>query len=415
MDRQMALRLLCLTCLGLFLFACGGPTAISDQDRIATRVAEEEAVVATLTAKAPVPPPQTPTPTLSPTLAGQVSSDTLPTHTPTPLSSPTSVTSTDTPPPTNTPLSPQPTPIAAQPTPTPVPPPPTPTQPIYDVLEVDGDAGNPNLQGGQPLNDGRYLIIPGYAPGGIDRENPVFRDKLVFRVEVFDAARGGAKDGDGIQNVKFKIAKEDDPDNPVYEKVESTPGYCVFGGGEPNCEVWVFAQHDYRWPGGQPIENIAYRAFIEITPDTGEPAIWNWGFRIEGIPEASPPGNLVAQIVQIGPDSTSDVVNGALVFQVAAYNDTVGNNDGAGIDRVDLRIIKDGQEVYQRTEQNAAYCAFSGGEPNCNVWNFAEHGNTWPNGDPIEPGPHTLHATVYAEDGQTAIVEITIEIQLSSN
>jgi hypothetical protein len=286
---------------------------------------------------------------------------------------------------------------------------------LFAVLDVDGDKGNQDLRGSRPINDGRYLIFPGYAPGSIDSEDPTFHDKLVFRVEVFDAAHGGAKDGDGIQNVKFKIAKEDDHDNPVYEKVENTAGYCVFGGGEPNCEVWVFAQHDYRWPGGQPIENIAYRAFIEITPHSGEPAIWNWGFRIEGVPAITPPGNLVAQIVQTEPGSTSDTVSDALVFQVAAYNDAVGNHDGAGIDRVDLRVIKDGQVVYQRTEQNAAYCAFGGGEPNCNVWNFTEHGNTWPNSNPIEPGPHTLRATVYAEDGQTATVETTIEIQPSSN
>jgi hypothetical protein len=109
------------------------------------------------------------------------------------------------------------------------------------------------------------------------------------------------------------------------------------------------------------------------------------------------------------------VISEAIVFQVSAYNDAVGNHDGAGIDRVDLRIIGPNGEVYQRTEQNAAYCAFGGGEPDCNVWVFADHGNTWPGGDPVEPGPHTLRATVYAENGQTVNLETTVEIQSSSN
>jgi hypothetical protein len=395
MSRRVIISIYSLMPLALLLFACS-PAALSDQDRIATQVAEAEAVAATLTAKAPLPPVSTSTLTPTPPPPETATTELPPTNTPTSLPSPpTSAPST------NTPTPPPATPIAALP---------TPTQPLYDVLEVDGDDGNQAVRGGQPLNEGRYLILPGYSPGTIDRQNPIFLDKLALRVEVFDSAHGGTQDGDGIQNVTFKLTRDGDPDHPVYEKVESTPGYCLFGGGEPNCESWVFAQHEYRWPSGQPIENTDYRLVITITPQTGDQAIWNWGFSIEGMPEvASGSEQIAAEIIQTGPNSDADVVSDALVFQVFAS--TNGSDDGAGIDRVDMRIIGPQGEIYQRTEQNAAYCAFSGGEPDCNIWDFAEHDYQWPNGDPIEPGNYALRATVYTDDGSSSIVEKSILIQ----
>jgi hypothetical protein len=45
------------------------------------------------------------------------------------------------------------------------------------------------------------------------------------------------------------------------------------------------------------------------------------------------------------------------------------------------------------------------------VWGFAEHGFQWPNGNPIEPGAHTLRATVFAMDGNETSVETVIQIQ----
>jgi hypothetical protein len=212
--------------------------------------------------------------------------------------------------------------------------------------------------------------------------------------------------------VTFTIFDADD--NIVHERTERTPGYCVFGGGEPVCNVWIFAQHNYRWPepyDDQPIANDDYNVKIQIKPQQGDTANWNFNFRIENVPQQGP--NLSAQIVQIGPGNLADTVNETLVFQVKASAN--GGSDGAGIDRVNLRILKDGQELYQRTEQSPAYCAFGGGEPDCNIWVFAEHGHTWPNGQPIESGPHTLQAVVYAKNGQTTTVETTMQVELNGN
>jgi hypothetical protein len=289
------------------------------------------------------------------------------------------------------------------PTPTAVPPTQPPPPPLAEVVPVDGNDGNQELRGFEPLNDSRYVVLPGYTRGSVQESPPVFRDKLVFRVEVFDPAVD-FRDGAGINEVQFTIINRDRDDETVYEHTEANPGYCAFGGGEPTCTVWVFAGHDYRWPdNGPPIENANYRAVIEIRPDHGEDATWNWDFVIEGAPDQSPPsGEIEAEIVQIGPGSLDTTVAGALVFQVEAFHTGYGHDDGDGIDRVEMFIIDDnGEVVHQRTEGNARYCAFGGGEPDCNVLSL----------DQIAPGFYTLRAVVYAEAGPPETVEINIEIQ----
>lgn len=298
------------------------------------------------------------------------------------------------PPPTATPTL---TPIPAQPTPTP-----SPTPESFVVFEPPG-GGNDKIDG--------YVVFPGYNQGQLNFDDLVFRDRLVFRVVAFDK-NVGQTDGAGIDNVRFEITGEQ---GTVHERTERTAGYCVFGGGEPNCEVWIFDRRNYRWPdphGDKAIENGSYSVKIIINPKEGEPANWRFDFRIEGAKEqqSGQASNLVAYIVQTGPNSDADVVSDALIFQVFASTD--GVNDGAGIDRVDMRIIGPNGQVYQRTEQNAAYCAFSGGEPDCNVWNFAENNYQWPNGDPIEFGDeYLLQAIVHAEDGTSSTVEMDIQIQ----
>lgn len=297
-------------------------------------------------------------------------------------------------------------PAAAPPTPTPTNTPtliptPSPTPEQFVIFEPPG-GGNDNIGG--------YVVFPGYTQGQLDFNNLVFHNKLVFQVVAFDKNKGHT-DGAGIDSVQFEILG--DP-GTVHERTERTPGYCVFGGGEPTCNVWNFAEHNYRWPEphqDQVITNGLYSAQITINPKNGDSANWNFDFRIEGALEQDQPqsSNLTAQIIQTGPGDTSEVVSGALVFQVFASTD--GVNDGEGIDRVEMEIIGPNGQVHQRTERTPGYCAFGGGEPDCNVWNFAENGNQWPNGDPIESGEYLLRAVVYAKDGNSTTVDTSIQIQ----
>jgi hypothetical protein len=154
------------------------------------------------------------------------------------------------------------------------------------VLPIDGSDGNQNLHSShEEIMEGRNLVFPGYSQADVT-EPMVFRDKLVFQVEVFDASVG-SRDGDGIKDVKITIR---DGDKVVHERTEEQAGYCVFGGGEPDCNVWVFADYDYKWPGGDPIINYrTYNVDMVITPQQGEVANWRWSFMVELPGQASPP------------------------------------------------------------------------------------------------------------------------------
>lgn len=438
-------------------------TPVPTPDLVATEVAVQKAALATLTAQAPSPPSPTSTSTPPVTPTG---STILPTNTPlSPTSTPVAEIpalctinanvnlrngpgTAYAPPIGSIPAGTQVTPLAYSPTGYPegswlqvqvggqsgwvsaqsqfiscpidlatlpqavVPPPPVvvvqpsplPTRPVYEVLPVDGNAGNQTLRGKEPLNNSRYVVLPGYMPGNIDREDPAFRDKLVFQVEVFDPAVG-THDGAGIQEVQFTIINRDQDDEPVYYRPERTPHYCAFGGGEPNCDVFVFAEHNYHWPDNGPaLENAHYRAVIKIIPHQGDSATWNWDFEIQDAPSTQPPqtDEIKVEIVQIGLGSLDTTVTNDLVFQVRAYHTGYGSHDGAGIDYLDMSIFdSQGQVVRYKREINPSYCAFGGGDPDCSRLPF----------DQIEPGAYTLQAIVYAKDGQSKAVEIEIEIQ----
>jgi hypothetical protein len=267
MIRKRLIYIPGLVLVGLLLAACGGPSPDAPEpDRVATRVAEELAVAMTLTAVAP-PPTEAPTVTpVEPTATAVV-----PTDTAVPPTAVSTEQPTETPVPTNTPV-PAPTD-----TPPPPPPPPTATPILIAILPVDGSDGNQNLHNNHAVKDGRNILLPGFSQAQVS-EPMVFRDRAVFRVEVFDDDVGYT-DGDGIKNVTFKIA--DESGNPVHERTENQAGYCVFGGGEPDCNVWVFAEHDYRWPDGAPIVNGAYSVETVINPENGEGVSWFWSFVVE--------------------------------------------------------------------------------------------------------------------------------------
>ena len=246
-----------LSLLALVMAACGASPAApaATPDSIATRVAEELAVAATLTAKAPQPSatptsaPASPTAPPQPTRANTAA----PTATSAPVSPPQQL-------PTQTPTT-------------------RPSQVAIAVIPVDGGGeDNPNIRNGRNVMNGRNLILPGFAQYEVSSPM-IFRDRIVFRVEVFDRAVGNT-DGAGIQNVKFVINGPND-EGEVHKRTENTAGYCVFGGGEPNCDVWVFSQRGNKWPDGKPVVDGQHNATITITPKQGKPVQWNWTFEIK--------------------------------------------------------------------------------------------------------------------------------------
>jgi hypothetical protein len=399
----------------IVLAACGNAQAPATQtpaaeatrepDRIGTRVAEELAIAATLTAAVPTPnptataaPTDTPTPSPAPT-------DT-PTPSPAPTGTPQAVATASQIPATSTPR-PVPTrrPRTATPKPTTAPQATTAPPPEAEVYAIIVAGGTLNgLEGS--------LVVPGQR-GQIEGVVE-FRDRINVRMRVWDPAVGG-NDGDGIESVDFAIT--DDNGEVVFKRRETRQAYCLFGSDSVNCQSFNFAGSNYTWPQSdvpqQRMKNGRHRLQAVINKKRGGQGTWGFNFELKDIPSAGVDPALAQVVITIVDPPVNSVVTDRLVFQVRTYFTGSGSQDGDGIDKVKLEIIDaGGAVVYERTESNKPYCAFQDANNRCNVWVFAEHGNKWKNTAPIKSGTHTLRATSFSKTGASASTAIGIQIQL---
>ena len=303
------------------------------------------------------------------------------------------------PPPTATPV-PSPTPTlpptaTPAPSPTPTSPPtatPTPTEERLVIAEsaVDGSNGGGKdiLVSSSPTNFGRVILLPGFSQSQVTSPM-LFRDDFTMRVAVFDTRRSGQQDGNGIRSVTFELSG---PNGLTFRKVENTAPYCLFGGSDPACPGVDLEQASADWFSGQ------YQAAITIEATDGLTSNWNWGFCIRYCEATEPP---IVELAEIGRNSLSYSLSGQLVFRVTAYQESVGYDDGDGIDHVDFYIFgpdDDFNRIYYKRENIAAYCAFGDDVP-CNGAQINE------------PGEYRLLAIATADDGQQAPVEAWIDVQ----
>ena len=161
--------------------------------------------------------------------------------------------------------------------------PPTPAAPSTQATAVSpvAQAVESDVLVGGSLGDMEgKVIVPGFAPPSLGPL--IFHDRIVFQVRVHDP-QSGPQDGDGIQEVQFKIYEGDQPqyEQLVYERTERTASYCVFGGGEPDCNVLVFADTP-NWPGGKTIHDTQYLVNILAVPkdQTRQAAFWDFSFQV---------------------------------------------------------------------------------------------------------------------------------------
>jgi hypothetical protein len=122
------------------------------------------------------------------------------------------------------------------------------------------------------------------APDGTFPPNFVweadFNSQYFIRFRVYDTTSGGTKDGDGISQVSFQVLDKDG--HTVYERVERASGYCIFMGGEPECNPWVLEDFIYKWtPGGEPVREGDYLLLIVVTAKSGEQGNWDYDVNIE--------------------------------------------------------------------------------------------------------------------------------------
>ena len=164
------------------------------------------------------------------------------------------------------------------PTATPVAPTSTPP-PQLAIAAIDVAVGGPS-----GLSDLAFqVIVPGILPPSakpkVSGQDIVFRQQVVLQVKARVKSKG-SQDGAGIQEVRFDI---DDGGDPLFTQKEHTAGFCLFGGGEPTCNILVPAK-DLYWPGtSTPVQfNHRYNGQINITRQDGtQDGTWNFRFTIE--------------------------------------------------------------------------------------------------------------------------------------
>jgi hypothetical protein len=265
--RNLAIIVL-LAGLAVLAAGCGGQATPDVNAAVQTALAQTreaegqiaQAVAATLTASAPQEQPTAPLPATA-----TATPETAPASTPEPTITPT---------PVQVEISPPATPTA------PPPPAPTPTPVRIAISPVDGNDGNDFVRGSADENNGRVVLLPGVDQAAVD-DTPTFRGFINLRVEVFDT-RYGLNDGAGIDQVTFRIIADDGNGDVVWEKVETTAPYCVFGGNDPGCTP-IDLRDGAQWPNpfaGQ-INNNVYLAQIDITPTQGDATQWRWRFLID--------------------------------------------------------------------------------------------------------------------------------------
>lgn len=269
---------------------------------------------------------------------------------------------------------------------------PTPTEQRLVIAEtaIDGSDGDGRdiLISSSPTNGGRVIFLPNFAQSQVSSPM-VFGNFVTARVAVFDNRRTSRQDGSGIRRVVFEITT---PLGETYSRIEETAPYCLFGGNDPACPGLDVRRQPADWPDGP------YSAAITIEAQDGLTSLWNWSFCVHICDFAAPPH---IEFAEIGRSSLDTVVAGELVFQVIAYQESVGSEDGDGIDYVDFHIYgpnDDTNQVWQSREQNAAFCAFGGDAP-C------------PSARVDTPGRYRLVAVAVAKDDRQARIEIEIEVQ----
>ncbi len=95
-----------------------------------------------------------------------------------------------------------------------------------------------------------------------------------------------------------------------------------------------------------------------------------------------------------------------LYINAVANDSRVGQDDGDGIDHIDI-VVQDlqGNPIASRRENNKPYCMFGDTDGVCNTVAPGTDQFHWPNGGSIEPGNYLVRATAYAHDGRVQAAE----------
>jgi hypothetical protein len=92
---------------------------------------------------------------------------------------------------------------------------------------------------------------------------------------------GETQDGKGIQEVKFTV-QDPQTNDTIYEHTEQTTGYCIFAGGEPDCNPWPETNYVVTWGDGGPrVVDGVYSILVEASGDGGATGNWHFDLTVD--------------------------------------------------------------------------------------------------------------------------------------
>lgn len=123
--------------------------------------------------------------------------------------------------------------------------------------------------------------LPAQGPqgGSIDFE---INMSPVYLMRIKAKKHGSSNDGDGMDHVLFTVNKKNG--GKVYSNKETTAKYCIFQGGEPDCNPWPKANGRYVWGSGGPeIVSGDYQVSIRaaLKSDPSNESEWNFSISIK--------------------------------------------------------------------------------------------------------------------------------------
>lgn len=120
--------------------------------------------------------------------------------------------------------------------------------------------------------------LPAQGPKGGDIDFEVVMSSN-YLMRIMARKHGSSKDGDGIDHVLFIVNKKNG--GKVYSNSESTAKYCIFQGGEPDCNPWQKSNGRYVWgTGGSEIASGDYQVTIRSALKSDPTNESEWTFQI---------------------------------------------------------------------------------------------------------------------------------------
>lgn len=200
---------------------------------------------------------------------------------------------------------------------------------------------------------------------GLRSTEPIVSDSLVFETRAYDP-RIGTRNGDGIESIRMSVIDQATGADIFWgEPISSTEvvtdtTFCLF---TEDCSPYVFADHDYAWPNGEPIEDGAYllRALVRTPKDE----------RMVVQREIEIVGSSPAPEVWVNPVDDAEFVN------VPAGEFIMGSDEDYADEAPLHRVELDDYWIMSTEVTNAQYlaCIEDGGctEPANDRWNSSDY------------------------------------------